>query len=483
MTSQEIRKQIMGSVGVMENADELYAEADALYGKQDYAQAFSLAKRAAEQGHPAACSLVGLCYINGFGTEKDSLLARGFFEQAARGGLPRGKRNFAVSLMDSASGPVDFTAAAQELAQAVELGDKLAPRILARLHEIGNGVPKDLPKAAELLALGADRGDLEAKLNLSNCYRYGLGVSKDPQVAGKLVTEAAEQGSEAAKAFVDATQHVEKIEMIAVEGGCMGGKAFLSKAGKSCFAGRQIAAFSIAKYPVTVGLWHSVRRWALLRGFWMEEGTTGYVFEAPRELYSTGITKIYAEAPSNEDDVRENRPVTKTSWEGAIVWCNALSELSGLSPVYFFEGNTIRTNARIAAEHKKVEVREAADGYRLPTEIEWEWAARGGSRTKGYRYSGSDNAEKVGLCKHRVRTVGKYVANEIGIHDMCGHIWQWCWDAFNPSNYAEGSRAVRGGAYSNPEQCCTVNYRSDHKLGYLYDDVGFRVARSKVTQD
>lgn len=455
----------MGSAGVMENADELYAEADALYGKQDYAQAFSLAKRAAEQGHPAACSLVGLCFANGLGTNRDVPTARKFFEKAAVGGLPRGKRNFATSLMDPAGGPLDLKTAVEQLTQAIELGDKLSPGILAWLYESGNGVPKDLPKAAELLALGADRGDLEAKLNLSNCYRYGLGVSKDPQVAGKLVSEAAEQGHEVAKAFVEATQHAEKIEMVDVEGGMMGGRAFLSKAGKSVFAGQQVAAFSIARYPVTVGLWHGVRKWALLRGFWMSEGTEGYV-----------------PSGSNDDAVRASRPVTKTSWGDVIVWCNALSELNGLSPVYFFEGSAIRTNRETATEHKKVEMREAADGYRLPTEIEWEWAARGGSKSKGYRYSGSDNAEKVGLCKHRVRTVGEYVANEIGIHDMCGHVWQWCWDEFNPRDYAEGARATRGGCYSNAEQCCTVDFRLSHKPGFLYDDVGFRVARSKVTQ-
>ena len=464
MTSQEIRKQIMGSAGVMGNADELYAEADALYGKQDYAQAFFLAKRAAEQGHPAACSLVGLCFANGLGTNKDVPTARKFFEKAAVGGLPRGKRNFATSLMDPAGGPLDLKTAVEQLTQAIELGDKLSPGILACLYRDGVGLQKDLGKAADLFKRGAEAGDPQSLYELSECYRVGWGVEKDEHAANRLLAEAAERGSESAKYLLIVVKHAVDVSMIEVLGGKVIGRSFFSKAPESFFVGQQVANFLIAQHPVTVGVWRSVRHWASSNGYAMSEGSDGFVQQSGRK---------------NNDESTMRRPVTKVSWFDALKWCNARSEMESKQPCYFFDGAVLRAEGYSPSDTEKISFQSEADGYRLPLEIEWEWAARGGGADNGFIYSGSNDLSKICWSRQSIWVVGESQCNELGIHDMCGHVWQWCWDDIRPRGGDEATRATRGGSYSDPASSCTVAFRCSHKPNYIHANVGFRVARNR----
>lgn len=167
MTPEEIRKKLFASAGVNyeapETPEELFINAQYLYDKHDYGRSFDLAKKAADQDHPVAANLVGLCYINGLGADKDTQAAKKYFEMSACGGWPAGKRNLAVALIKQEVGPVDFKAAAILLKEAVELGDMQSPRILALLYWDGKGVEKDLEKAVVLLSLGLQRGDNEAK--------------------------------------------------------------------------------------------------------------------------------------------------------------------------------------------------------------------------------------------------------------------------------------------------------------------------------
>jgi len=166
----------MGSAGLQEDADALYVKADAFFSRGKYAEAFALSMLAANAGHPAACSLVGVCYANGFGTDKDVPTAQIFFEKAASGGLPRGRRNFAIALMDPSCGPPDYRKAVEQLTYAIELGDERSFGILARLYMDGIGVEKGLGKAVGLLRRGADARDPQALYDLSECYRTGVGV-------------------------------------------------------------------------------------------------------------------------------------------------------------------------------------------------------------------------------------------------------------------------------------------------------------------
>ena len=199
MTPEEIRKQMMGSAGVKEeDAESLYAKADACFSSKNYPEAFALAQRAADQGHAAACNLVGVCYANGFGVEKSLPHAKVLFERAAKGGLPRGIRNFALAVMDESCGPPDYATAAKLLNEADEAGDSRAPGILARLYLEGREVEKDLTKAVDLLKKGIDRGDEVALFDCSICYRDGVAVEKDLQKALSLAKLSREKGYEPA---------------------------------------------------------------------------------------------------------------------------------------------------------------------------------------------------------------------------------------------------------------------------------------------
>jgi hypothetical protein len=207
MTPEEIRKQMMGSAGLKEeDADTLYTKADACFNNQSYQEAFALAKRAADQGHAAACSLVGLCYEHGLGVEINLVSAKAHFERAAKGGLPRGMRNFALTAIKEEYGSPDYATAIDYLNKADEAGDFQAPGILGWMYLNGKGVEKDVTKAIDLLRRGIERGDQGASLNYAWCLKDGVGVEKSLEEALKHAKSLQEEG------VVDAEALVKEIE-------------------------------------------------------------------------------------------------------------------------------------------------------------------------------------------------------------------------------------------------------------------------------
>ncbi len=175
----------------------------------------------------------------------------------------------------------------------------------------------------------------------------------------------------------------------------------------------------------------------------------------------------------------EDNPVEKVSWYDTVEFCNKLSEREGLSNCYSGSGKGITLNIN-------------ANGYRMPTEAEWGFAAIGGNKSKGYKYSGSNSIGDVAWydsnSRKKTHLGGTKQANELGIYDMSGNVWEWCWDWYgsynrgsqlNPTGVTYGSyRVYMGGSwYFNASDCRIANRCYNFPDGSS-DDIGFRLVRS-----
>jgi formylglycine-generating enzyme required for sulfatase activity len=214
-----------------------------------------------------------------------------------------------------------------------------------------------------------------------------------------------------------------------------------------------VKSFSIGKYEVTQREWSEVMRTTVRQQLAMEWG------------FMRG-----------EGD---NYPMYNVNWYEAVEYCNRRSLKEGLTPAYRGSGDSITCDWN-------------ANGYRLPTEAEWEFAAKGG--TKDYlttEYSGSNSVDAVawyrGNSENGIRPVGTKAANSLGLHDMSGNVSEWCWDwkgsyssgsQTDPRGAAAGDRRVaRGGSCIDDASYARSAYRSSITPSDRRDDVGFRLVR------
>ena len=204
----------------------------------------------------------------------------------------------------------------------------------------------------------------------------------------------------------------------------------------------------------------------------------------------------------------DDRPVESVSWFDAVKYCNALSKKEGRTPVYRINGESVTANW-------------SADGYRLPTEAEWEYAARGGTTTaiytgsltirglnnapaldaiswyggnSGYKYPYSEGYDSSGWSEKQynhnkagTRKVGQKRPNPYGLYDMLGNVWEWCWDWYG--DYSSGSqidpggpssgvyRVSRGGSWDYYGRLLRSANRGSYSPGNSTDRLGFRPVR------
>ena len=248
-----------------------------------------------------------------------------------------------------------------------------------------------------------------------------------------------------------------------------------------------VGAFYMDKYLVTKALWDKVKTWSI---------TNGYSF--------AGVSGKSA-----------SHPVQGVSWYSAVAWCNARSQKEGLTPCYYIDVG-LTTAYKVGPVNPYV--KWDANGYRLPTEAEWEKAARGGAGGRRFPWADTDNISHSRANYNAANAqpydlsypagyqpaffvagelpytspAGYFAANGYGLHDMAGNVWEWCWDWYQVDWYSQaaakqtdtrgptgplGWRVQRGGSWSDYAFFSRTSYRGYYYPTYGDGNDGFRCVR------
>lgn len=183
-------------------------------------------------------------------------------------------------------------------------------------------------------------------------------------------------------------------------------------------------------------------------------------FQVTQDIYFA----ITNQAPSHFKG--DKNPVESISWKEAATFCNLLSAKTNLQPCYEWDTKT-----------DEAAFNNQANGYRLPTEAEWEYACKAGST--GIRYGELDDiAWYKENSNGSTKAVGLKEPNAWGLYDTLGNVWEWCSDIYDETVYGS-YRVIRGGGWCDEARgCMATNRRRSHPVSFKIDDLGFRLARN-----
>ena len=486
------------------HADDFSAGVDA-YDRGDYEDAFVLWQSLAKQGDPRAQHRLGRMYATGIGVRQDDRAALHWTRRAAERGVVEARYDLALRYSRGRGVRPDQSRAAHWYGLLAEDGHAIAQDLLAGMYEGGRGVEKDAARAAYWYRRAAEQGYVESQAKLGVMYSQGRGVPRDLAQAWAWFDAAAARGHDAAarertnvrprlgeEEFARAVRlgrelrpapavpppvEIEaraepvpapRLEMVRIESGCFEMGSEPAEAGRHENESRRpacVETFSLSRYETTRGQYAA---FAASTGREPPDGCQVYGDGAwERRTGRSWRDPGYAQG--------DDHPVVCVSRDDALAFARWLSERTGRS-------------------------------YRLPTEAEWEYAARAG--TAGARLWGDEprgaclwaNVGDRALRRHyrewawtthpcddefaHTAPVGSFRANRHGLHDMMGNVWEWTCSAYDAAyrgaehRCASNPRAgvVRGGSWSNSPRWVRSAARFESGVDARFDLVGFRLA-------
>jgi uncharacterized repeat protein (TIGR02543 family) len=351
-----------------------------------------------------------------------------------------------------------------------------------KLVDITYDVTADTPTVTIILEISADGGTTWTVTSTTCTGAIGanIGTGNGNVITWNAGTDWNEQQTGQMQFRVSTADHHEDLSLIAAGEFTMGDT--LDGMTNAPPVTVNVSAFYIAKHEVTKALWDEVRTWAASEG--------------------------YSDLPLGAGKAA-NHPVQELTWHAMLKWCNARSQKDGLTPCYTVSGDIYKTGMS-----DNPDCNWAASGYRLPTEAEWEKAARGGVNGKRYPWD-SDTISHTAANYYASGTafgnlsgdagyhpayndgtlpytspVGSFAANGYGLYDIAGNVWEWCWDWYgsytsgvtDPRGPATGQyRIIRGGNWGDyGVSDCRVAARATDSPTESLQGHGFRTARSSV---
>ena len=417
---------------------------------QDYAEAFIWFRKSAEQDNAHGQNALGVCYKNGWGVVQDYAEAVNWYRKSAEQGNAAAQYNLGVCYANGCGVVQDYAEAVKWYRKSAEQGYAAAQCNLGNCYYNGLGVVKDYAEAFIWFRKSAEQDNAHGQNALGVCYKNGRGVVQDYVEAVNWYRKSAEQGNERAKknlADIESKQQQDELvftahgvafKMIRVDGG----------------------TFKMGATP--------------------EQGDDAYDWEKPVHdvtlssyyIAETQVTQELWQAVMGSDPscfTGNQLPVEGVSWHDCQEFIKKLNQLTGKT-------------------------------FRLPTEAEWEYAARGGNKSRGYKYAGSNTLDDVAWYTVNCYDKGEFhpdygtnpvkqkQANELGLYDMSGNVREWCQDWYNSEYYSSSPqtnpagpsdgvyRVLRGGSWNGVAGGCRVSYRDGGNPDYYYyADGGLRL--------
>ena len=466
---------------IKSNAKNRYSIADGYFNNKEYDKAIEWYRKAVDMGSPNAQNKLGVMYDDGKGVEEDEIEATKWYRKAAEQGYKWGHYNLGLQYQYGEGVDKDYYEAYKWFRKAADQDLAEAQNTLGIFYDSGYGVDEDDVEAAKWFRKAAEQGYDWGQINLGHMYRYGKGVAIDIEKAKEWYRKAAAQGNERANEILNEVKDEVKsgVKTKLMLGLSVNGVEF-----NMCFI--EGAVFKMGSSDSNSYKDEKPIHDVSLSSFYMGET------EVTQALWKA----VMGTNPSYF--VGDNLPVDQVSWDDCQQFIKKLNKLTG---------------------------RE----FRLPTEAEWEYAARGGSNYSLYSYEditiqGANNSPNLdplawygGNCgrdytsnegcdvfngidisgwedkqysdtRGGTHPVGKKQPNAYGLYDMLGNVMEWCSDYYgeyqsgsqtNPQGPSSGAERVsRGGAWNYKARACTVSYRVSYEHDIINQHTGFRIVLS-----